>query len=317
MQNETADFCRNVAKIIQDSNVITVRDTIYQFITKIPLLQSAGAVYYACRGSDEAYLIVAFSSTIPIPRDLYTARDNLREALHLSKCALLETGQCKGRFECYAYSYLPRIIDTVQPTEIHMVTILAYDCFDIANMICGRVLLEEYYIDAILAGRLMVNLARLVDWLVRQQILVKISAQNLLIDPDTAEVAIIDWSEAKVMKELDQAIICQYYHDIAQIVLDLTCAEHQEHWRYKCPIEPRDNNLYRLFKLLSQIVTFQFDLPSAVDDAVDYISNLREQREYLIPRIVEILSDCDLSVDLPRYELKSRKIVENGGKENG
>jgi len=223
---------------------------------------------------------------------------NLPFKLHCS------ADQCHGCRSCILVDFLPKVI--VDDYEKSKALVLNYNCVDFGKTVLMKKLAKHYCISVVTAYRLFISFTTLIDWLIRLRLLVDISIDNLIVDLTSSFITLIDWSKAKVANDILTTDIVKYYQQIAQIVVDLSGASYDESgWHSAIPAE--DKNLMRIFELLQQIINFEFELPLEAADAISYIAHLQEQREYLIPRLMNILIDADIAPGQPLYEIASKE----------
>lgn len=282
----------------------------YTSIFDDAIKRSGDLSYYACRAPNREGVLLALSRKTNLNKvlqKLELRRQEFMAAMNLAddkKCCFSD---CRGHRACIWVNFLPQIV--VDDFEKTHALVLHYQCVDFAKTVLMRHLAKHYYITTITAYRIFISLITLVDWLIRLKLVVKLSVDNLVVDLNSTFVTLIDWSEVEIRENLCIKEITAYYQQVAAIVMELSGARCEgATWHLGIPVE--DRSLLHLFDLLQEIRDFQLDLPLEARDAIDYVASLCEQREYLIPRVMDYLIDADLDPGQPPYKLASRKHKE-------
>lgn len=266
--------------------------------------------YYACRSPDQECVVIALSRKINISLALEQIEQRRREFMAEmklpcdAKCCYQD---CQGHRGCIRVNFLPQVV--IDDFKKSHALVLRYRCVDFGQTVLMDQLAKHYYIAVPTAYRVFVSLITLVDWLIRLRLVVPLSTDNLIIDLSSAFVTMLDWSKVKIQQDLSLDAIVAYYQDVARIVKQLAGAQ-PDGFNWRTPIPAEDRVLLRLFDLLQKIIDFDLSLPDDTCTVMDCIISLQEQRDYLIPRVMNFLIDADLEPGQPPYQLASRKRKE-------
>lgn len=280
------------------------------------ILETDKVTYYSCRAPDGEYFLVARPQKAGFAEKiiaLQARHEELLDSIGFGEMLRCRQANCAFRRNCTRMNFWPRLCERVElKTEGSYV--LNFDCFVFGNLITASDLLADYCITVPTAYRLTIGLLTLVDRMIREGVYAEISVENLFIDTQFAMPTLVDWSEAEVFDMMSFQKMTALYQQVAKVIFRLTQAEHStEGWN--CPAGFEEPRMQKLFDILKEVEQTQVEIPEKLDEAIDYVRDLREKQTMLIQRIATSLTQVKFESGKPLFEVMKRK--ERVEEENG
>lgn len=269
------------------------------------ILQTDRVTYYASRAPDGNCILAAKTNTAEFTEKIERLQARYSEvmrAMGFSSQVRCNPGRCRQRRTCPQVNYLPQI-STIANTVSGDTCELRFSCFNFGELVLAQDLVEAYDITAPTACRLMVSLLALVEWLVRLNLKVDLSVNNLLIDIPSSTVTLIDWSEAKIVDILSINEITTLYQQAAKVMMTLIGAEQNEDDSWSYLAEPLDIQMSEFFKLLRKIIGMRVEMPTKLSEAISYIQVLRKKQKDLVLEVADILKELEVESKRPWFEV--------------
>lgn len=248
--------------------------------------------YYSCRAPNGEFFLIAephrsgFAEKIA---QLRARRNEFMESVGFTEVSECKTEECSFRGNCLRINFLPEVNSQIR-LVVEGLYVLEFDCFTFGKMIYAKDLLEnDYYITMPTAYRLTIGLLTLVDRMVRMNMYVNLTAENLLIDTQFAMATLLDWSEVELFDIMSTQKTTALYRHVAELIFQLTGAERNEDGSWNCLDDSEDKLRDGLLNVLDEVKQTQVEIPERLDEAISYVQKLREKQKSLVREIAKRL----------------------------
>lgn len=286
----------------------------YPFTIVRQLLKTDEATYYSCRAPNGGCVLVVESGQFDFATRITSLQERFQEVMEsIGFAAQRECGRktCNRKRDCFDFSFLPEISQNVEFREKDLY-MLKYNCFEFGKLVSVSDLAKSFHITIPSAYRLSISLLTLVEHMVRLNTYIEISVDNLLIDPESAMVTLIDWAGAELFTVMPIQKITNLYTQVTKLILKLTGAWYDETNEWHCPTGLDIRYTCAFLNELKMFSETKVEMPERLNEAIDYMRELRKKQAELTQTIVKMAINCDLEAKYPAFEVVKVEEDDNG-----